>query len=176
MANNLKVHEQQVIIELAGRGCSKRRIARELGLDRKTIRRYLRPSKSPTLSTPGTPDYNGAKSPGVSTPGSDDATQLVSEALSQETGRPSLCRAHRELIDAKLEAGLRAKRIYQDLVSQVRFSGSYQSVKRFVRGLKSAAPQRVWRVEVQPGEPRHRFRERRRSLRRNRRLTPEPPG
>ena len=30
--------------------------------------------------------------------------------------------------------------------------GSYQSVKRFVRRLKARQPERVWRIECQPGE------------------------
>jgi hypothetical protein len=35
-----------------------------------------------------------------------------------------------------MEAGLSAQRIYQDLVEENGFLGSYQSVKRFVRRLK----------------------------------------
>ena len=45
-----------------------------------------------------------------------------------------------------------AQRIYQDLVEEKGFAGSYQSVGRFVRRLKVGQPQRVWRVECQPGE------------------------
>ena len=37
-------------------------------------------------------------------------------------------------------------------MAEVGFSGSYQLVKRFVRHLRGAAPERVWRIEVQPGE------------------------
>jgi hypothetical protein len=57
-----------------------------------------------------------------------------------------------EVIAAKVEVGLSARRIYQDLVEQNGFGESYQSVQRFVRKLKATQPQRVWRVEVQPGE------------------------
>jgi len=52
----------------------------------------------------------------------------------------------------KLETGLSSQRIQQALASQVGFTGSNQSVKRFVRRLRGAAPERVWRIEVQPGE------------------------
>jgi transposase len=152
MANILKVHEQQVIAELWARGWSRRRIARELNLDRKTVRRHLRRAKSPTLSTPGAPELNPLKSPGVSTPGSEPVSKPLEETLSSENGRPSLCDPHQELIASKVESGLSAQRIFQDLIGEVGFGGSYQSVKRFVRGLKAAEPQRVWRVEVQPGE------------------------
>src|SRR6202022_4771416 len=47
---------------------------------------------------------------------------------------------------------VRAQRIYQDLVDESGFTDSYQSVKRFVRKLRSIQPQRVWRLECQPGE------------------------
>jgi len=77
---------------------------------------------------------------------------VVTEALAVEAGRPSLCDAQRLRIQTKLEAGLSAQRIYQDLIVEVAFSGSYQSVKRFVRRLRQAQPERVWRIEVQPGE------------------------
>ena len=51
-----------------------------------------------------------------------------------------------------MKAGLSAQRIYQDLVGESGFTGSYQSVKRFVRRLKARQPERVWRMECQPGE------------------------
>ena len=69
MANLLKVHEQKTIKELAGRGWSQRAIAAELEIDRKTVRRYLgAEAKSPTISTPGSPEPAESKSP-ISTPG-----------------------------------------------------------------------------------------------------------
>ena len=137
MANILKVNEQNTIQQLAAQGWSLRRITRELQVDRKTVRRYLRAAaKSPTLSTPG-------PAPGP---------PLITEALPAVAGRPSGCEPHRPQIDAKLAAGLSAQRIYQDLVIEVGFAGSYQSVKRFVRRLRQQHPERVWRLEVQPGE------------------------
>ncbi len=157
MANILKMHEQNTIQELAARGWSRRRIAREMELDRKTVRRYLKAaSKSPTISTPGSEVGSGPKSP-ISTSGAGNGSHLVAEALHAQriesaAGRPSLCERHRELIQSKLESGLSAQRIYQDLVAELGFVGSYQCVKRFVRKLSQQQPERVWRVEVQPGE------------------------
>ena len=159
MANVLKVHEQNTINQLAAQGWSRRRIARELGVDRKTVRRHLKAAaKSPTISTPGSGEVE-SKSPTISTPGESGSfpmpatgSDLVSAALEAEAGRPSHCEAHRAGIEAKLDTGLSAQRIYQDLVVEVGFSGSYQSVKRFVRGLRRQQPDRVWRIEVQPGE------------------------
>ena len=45
-----------------------------------------------------------------------------------------------------------AQRIYQDLVEESGFTGSYESVKRFVGKLARTQPERVWRMECQPGE------------------------
>jgi transposase len=159
MANILKVQEQNTIQQLSARGWSLRRIARELRVDRKTVRRYLQAAaKSPTISTPGSGAAE-SKSPPISTPGETQpapeqapGAELVTEALAAEAGRPSHCEVHRACIEAKLDVGLSAQRIYQDLVSEVSFGGSYQSVKRFVRQLRRQHPERVWRVEVQPGE------------------------
>jgi len=149
MANVLKVHEQNAIQQLAAQGWSLRRIARQLQIDRKTVRRYLQAeAKSPTLSTPG----SEVKIPPISTPGEPTGSECVGSADPAEAGRPSLCTAHRQRIESKVEAGLSAQRIYQDLLSEVGFSGSYQSVKRFVRQLRQEQPERVWRVEVDPGE------------------------
>jgi len=159
MANILKVNEQNTIQQLAAQGWSRRRIARALKVDRKTVRRYLKAAaKSPTISTPGSGEAE-SKSPPISTPGESKTApaqlagpELVIAALEAEAGRPSQCEPHRARIDAKLDEGLSAQRIYQDLVAEVSFSGSYQSVKRFVRQLRHQQPERVWRIEVQPGE------------------------
>jgi len=53
MMNQLEVNRQQSIIGLHQQGWSKRRIARELQLDRATVRKYLAPeiSKLPTPQT-----------------------------------------------------------------------------------------------------------------------------
>jgi transposase len=152
MANILKVNEQNTIQQLAAQGWSRRRIARELNVDRKTVRRYLRAAaKSPTISTLGSAEPE-PKSPRISTPGETTDADLVTAALEAEAGRPSFCDPHRARIEARLDAGLSAQRIYQDLVVEVGFGGSYQSVKRFVRQLRYQQPERVWRIEVQPGE------------------------
>lgn len=49
-------------------------------------------------------------------------------------GRKSLCDDHTAFILTKVEVGLTAQRIYQDLRAEISFGGSYQSVKRYVRG------------------------------------------
>jgi transposase len=135
MANILQVQEQQAIKRLTALGWSIRRIARELKIHRNTVRDHL-------------PEVEGdSKCTTISTAGS-EAKCTISTA--GKVGRKSICDAHAELI--KQKEGLTAQRIYQDLQEEVGFDGSYEAVKRYVRGLKKADPQRVWRIEVQPGE------------------------
>jgi transposase len=137
MSNVLKVSVQATIYSLKARGWSRRRIARELGIDRETVGRYLRLA-NPAISTPG-PQGAGVANAAISTAG-------------QGRGRKSHCEPLAEVILAKAELGLSAQRIYQDLVAETAFRDSYQSVKRFVRKLRAAQPERIWRMECQPGE------------------------
>jgi transposase len=137
MANLLSVHEQQTILSLAAQGWSMRRIARELKIHRRTVRQYF-PEAAP-----------GSKCTTDSTAGS-PAKCTISTA--GKSGRKSLCDALARLIEEKAGQGLTAQRIYQDLKLEVAFTGSYESVKRFVRQLRQADPARVWRIEVAPAE------------------------
>jgi len=118
--NVLKVNLQQSIQILHARGWSRRRIARELGVHRKTVASYLGEAKRP-FSTTGSGEDESAKA-AISTAGS-------------AAGRVSLCREFLPTITASVNAGLSATRIYQDLVDDHGFSGSYESVKRCVRNL-----------------------------------------
>jgi hypothetical protein len=67
-------------------------------------------------------------------------------------GSRSLCALFHELILAKLEQGLSAQRIFQDLVDDHGFSGQYHSVRRYVAKLNQAQPLPVRRIEVAAGE------------------------
>ena len=166
MSNVLKMDLVQAIRTLFEQGWSKHRIARELKIDRQTVRRYLRAQpKSPPISTPGSlagpetvvaalsnaPAAEKQNHP-ISTLGDLQVIPVVERVYASKAGRPSLCQEQAPRIRAKLEAGLTAQRIYQDLVGEVQFAGSYQAVKRFVRQLKASTPTAICRIEVQPGE------------------------
>jgi len=103
----------------------------------------------PTISTAGNEAASGP-APASLAPGLPAGPRPVPPA-GADPGRPSRCSPHSALIEAKLEAGLSAQRIHQDLVAEVGFTGSYQSVKRFVRRLRGAALECVWRIKAQPG-------------------------
>jgi transposase len=63
----------------------------------------------------------------------------------------SACEWFRELILAKLEDELSAQRIYQDLVANHGYAGSYYSVRRFVQKLEAHLPLPFRRMECAPG-------------------------
>jgi transposase len=67
-------------------------------------------------------------------------------------GQVSQCEPFRSIIQAKLEQGLTAQRIYQDLVVENGFDGSYYSVRRFVGNLGEATHLPLRRMECPPGE------------------------
>src|SRR6201994_4036693 len=155
MSNVLRVSLQTTIYSLADRGWSQRRIARELGIDRETVGRYLRLAQKakPAISTTGSEEDSESK-PAILTvgpEGSRESKPAISTA-GKSAGRKSQCEPLAEVILAKAEVGLSAQRIYQDLVEENGFSDSYESVKRFVRKLRATRPERIYRLECQPGE------------------------
>jgi hypothetical protein len=143
MSNVLRVGLQTTIYCLADRRWSQRRIARELGIDRETLGRYLRLGKGakPAISTPGS-DGDSESKRAIVTPGfegSREGKPAISTA-GKSAGRKSQCEPLADVILAKVEVGLSAQRIYQDLVEENGFTDSYQSVKRFVRKLRGTRP------------------------------------
>ncbi len=144
--NHLKMELQHSIIALLGRGWSRRRIARELGVDRDTVRRYARLSaagSNPAIPPTGSCDSN----PAIPPTGSEDSNPAIPPA-----GRLSECEPFRAIVIEKLQSGLSAQRIHQDLVSEHDFKASYDSVKRFVRKLEQGTPLPFRRLECLPGE------------------------
>jgi len=143
MVNEVKMGVRDAILGLSGQGWSRRRIARELGVHRRTVARYIalaeKESNCPTNPTPGSNRPVEAEFKGRV------------PARPELPGPPSKCAPLRETISEKLDAGLSAQRIWQDLKIEHDFAGSYQSVKRFCRrlGRKAALPFR--RIEVEPG-------------------------
>jgi transposase len=139
--NQLKVNRQQSIIGLYQQGWSKRRIARELQVDRATVRKYLAPevSKSPTPHI-GSGPTESSKSP---TPQTGSATG---------SGAASSCEPWRGQIEQGLLAGLSVQRIYQDLVGDHQFTGSYYAVRRFILRQQTVVELPYRRMECAAGQ------------------------
>jgi transposase len=121
--NQLNVSLQHSILTLAAHGWSGRRIARELDIHRETVGRHLRLAVAKPAKVPV----------GFSAPSR------------------SQCEPWREFIEQGCQAGLSAQRLYQDLVAEHQFAGSYDAVKRFVRQLLQTQPVPFVRMEVEPG-------------------------
>jgi transposase len=65
----------------------------------------------------------------------------------------SACEIHKDAIDLGLSRGRNAMAIFQDLVDGRGFTGSYESVKRFVRKLRGRPlPEASVLIETAPGE------------------------
>ena len=156
MANILKMDKIQAIIGLLENKWTYRRIARELGVDRETVARYDRLRRNreskPAIVPPGS-DYPDTSNPAISTAGSKSGltADLFFTYSGRSPGRPSECEPLREVIKAKLEQGLSAQRIFQDVTSEHGFTGSYSSVKRFVQRISASTPLPFRRMEPEPG-------------------------
>jgi transposase len=72
-------------------------------------------------------------------------------AVGYVPGHVSQCERFREVIEDKFHRGLTAQRIYQDLVGDERFDGSYYSVRRFVGKLTVTTELPFRRMECEPG-------------------------
>jgi transposase len=151
MANQLKVAKVFSIKALHAQGWSQRQIARALGINRETVARYLRSASKPAKAPPGSDASEEGSKPAKAPPGS-EAEVARSKPAKAPPGSRSLCGPFREVIQQKLEQGLSAQRIFQDLVQEHGFGGQYHSVRRFVARLRHATPLPFRRIEVAPGQ------------------------
>jgi len=114
-------------------------------------------NSKPATVTPGN-GGDGSSKPATVTAGNLDVGEPSSEASARgvscngDSGQQSKCEPFGAVIDEMLELGLTAQRIYQDLVADHAFTGSYSSVKRFVRQRAAVSPLPFRRMECGPGE------------------------
>ena len=128
-------------------GWSQRRIARELGVSRGAVARHLAGISKKAKAPTGSGESNGAEAPTGS-----EVSAAVSNRAKAPIGSRSRCEPFRELIIEKLDAGLSAQRIFQDLGTDHGFEAKYHSVRRFIAGLQQSTPLPFRRIEVPPGE------------------------
>jgi transposase len=152
MANQLKMAMVHTIEALFRQGWSRRRIAREVGIDRETVGRYLRQLTEGPKPAKATLGKSADCGPPGAFPAEMGGPKPATEATLGTAGVPSQCEPLREEILGKLELGLSAQRIYQDLRAEHGFASSYSSVKRYVRRLGREKPLPFRRMECGPGE------------------------
>ncbi len=151
MSNQLSMDTVQAIHTLRAQGWSLRKIARELGIHRSTVAAHLasKPAKVPTGSEAKVPTGSEGQLPA----GSEDLREALeddSEKDESELSR-SRCEPWRDVILEKLGQGLSAQRIFQDLSNDHDFPHGDDSVKRFVRQLRSSKELPFRRLECAPG-------------------------
>jgi transposase len=116
-----------------------RRIARDLGVSRNTVAHYRLWAERHGVLTGLLPE------PGV-------LAALVQPAPQERPAHEqSLVERFREQVVALHEDGVEGQAIFQLLVEQHQFGGSYSSVKRFLRRL-APSPRATLRLEVAPGD------------------------
>jgi hypothetical protein len=132
----------------------------KLTVDRKTIRKYAKELKeatdtdlelkSPTIEKVATgntqqEEENPPPWPPVNEQNNQDKQIFPSQCR-------SACEDHREWIEKQVKLGRNGVAIYQELVENFGFTHKYNSVKRFVRGLRKKDPKQFDRLEYLPGE------------------------
>jgi transposase/5S rRNA maturation endonuclease (ribonuclease M5) len=152
--NVLKPHMKTTVETLLDKGISQREIHRKTGINRKTIRRYERSyhlvaednehSKCPT--------HQGVATGSLVQAGQNTPPRPPGPKDNLPKHARSACEPHRQWIEQQLRLGRNAMAMYQDLVELFGFSHRYNSVKRFVRGLKRKDPHQYDRLEFLPGE------------------------
>lgn len=72
---------------------------------------------------------------------------------SEEKTRISILDPYKEYIEIEAQKGIQAKRIFHDLIRDYGYSGSYDTVKKYIHDLKQTKPKKVYMVlHSQPGE------------------------
>ena len=124
----------------AGEGV--RRIAKDLQMSRKTVRKYLELARAQGLLEGPLLD-----------PGSLDS--ILRSVLPAEPPPPaiaSVVEPHRQRVVELRSRGVECRAIHDILSREAGFSGSYSSVYRFVRTIEPRPPEAFVRVETPPGE------------------------
>jgi len=137
MANRLTMAKINAILTLHESEHSNREIARLLGVHRETVGKYVAGNEA--QNRPNAPTGSEAVGGGGGPP-------------PVSTGPPSDCEPFGQLILEKIEHGLSAVRIHQDLCEEPGFAASYHSVRRFVGRLRKKSELPFRRLETLPGE------------------------
>jgi len=170
MANRLKMVQKEIMFSLFTQNWSDRKIHNSIGLHRKTISRYrkewlnLQKEKKTSGINSKTSSSSGISSdnPVQSVPLSKNKVPTEGvvhfevptdpEMFDKKNISKSKAAFYHDEINLKLQNGQHAVSIYQDLVSERQYSGSYDSIKRYVRKLKNKAPDLYARIETPPGD------------------------
>ena len=130
--NKLSMTEHETILSLLRLGWSQRRIAREGGHHRATVRRVRR--EAGLLPAKCTAPIEVPTDPVPTEP------QSVPEVATDSAMSRSSAAPFRGFIAGEIAKGRNATAIYQDLAEHHGYGGSYDAVKRFIRKLRKREP------------------------------------
>ncbi len=157
--NVLKKQKQNDVLALVRAKISFREIEERLGIRRETASKYAQEAGLwQPLSKPAAfrevATGSEIKTGQIPPPRPPDGTALDPPPMPAKipAHARSACEPHRAFIESQIRLGRNAQAIYQDLVDQHAFTHHYNSVKRFVRGLKRKEPEQFDRLEFLPGE------------------------
>src|SRR3970282_280113 len=145
MGHYLNGMKRQQVIALLELGWSYRRIEAETGVRRETISRYDRTRRSNAAKVfPGVEAPDGVAPPAMASGEAANAAKVFAGSPpnaakvfpGSATAARSSAAPFRSAIEEKLAQGLTAQRIWQDLTEEYGYSASYESVKRYIRGLE----------------------------------------
>ncbi len=136
----LHVHVVRDVIHRLRQGQSQRAVARDLRLSRLTVQKYARWAEE-----------TGFLDPTVALPEIDRFLEALGP-LPKPPAPPSTLEPYRATVEQLLGAGVEMMTIFDRLREQHGYTGSYSSVRRFVRRLAPAEPRVVVRVHTAPGE------------------------
>jgi len=161
MGNVLRREKREQVIALGQLGWTLRRIEEATGVRRETVGEYLRKAGVAIRPVGSWGEKSLSKAATLVITGSGEeaakpATQVITgffEAKIATNRTVSASEPYREWIAQELSRGRNAMGIWQDLVDAHGFASSYQSVQRFVRGLRGVnSPEARVIIETRIGE------------------------
>lgn len=161
MANRLTMVKQEVVFGLFEQGWSNRKINKSIKIDRRTLSRYRVlwiNNKEQTTLISASPEGCELSQPPVQNappkcpPKGVVHFQVPTDPTITDFSSKSQATRYHDVITQKLEKGQQARSIFQDLVIEQEYAGSYDSIKRYVRKLKKVTPKLYARIETPAGE------------------------
>lgn len=152
MGNWLRMEKRQQIQALGKLGWSARRISQETKVDRRTVAGYLHEGQPTAASAPGSLEQNVPEVPTDSeSPTGQNVPEVPTDSAPPPPTNSKQVQPHTDSIRSLFLRELSAQRIYQDLVEERGYRGSYDAVKRYVRRLRKRHRRYAERLAHLPG-------------------------
>jgi len=149
MSNNLNMEVKERIKRLFSQGHRIRAISRMTGYHRKTIAKIVT-----ELSKCTTEVFAGSEVTEITNISDNPAEEnLILKPESQPRSQAkSKAYSYHAIIEECLTLGMNTQNIYNKLYFENAYTGSYESIKRYVRVLNKKTPKAVGHIETAPGE------------------------